>query len=162
MAPTPPRTPNDTPGVIAPPPFIFLGFLIAGFAIDKALTTPGLPVDEFGRKVVAVVLIIAGLVLEGWAGGLFKKAGTNVVPYQPATALVTDGPYRFTRNPMYVGFAVTYLGLAIGLNTPTGLALLLPCLLLTTWGVILREEHYLEGKFGQVYLDYKRRVRRWL
>ena len=154
--------PKDTPGVIAPPPFIFLAFLIAGWGIDKALGTPALPVDATGRKAVALALIIGGFVLEMWAGGLFKKAGTNVVPYSPATALVTDGPYRFTRNPMYLGFAITYLGLAIGLNAPTAIALLLPCLVLMTWGVVLREERYLERKFGQAYLDYRKRVRRWL
>jgi protein-S-isoprenylcysteine O-methyltransferase Ste14 len=154
--------PSDTPGVIAPPPFIFLGFLFAGWAADKALGTPALPVDAFGRKAVAVALIVAGLLLEMWAGGLFHKAGTNVVPYKPATALVTDGPYRFSRNPMYVGFALTYLGLALGLNAPIAIGLLLPCLLVMGWGVIGREERYLERKFGRAYLDYKAKVRRWL
>lgn len=154
--------PKDAPGVIAPPPFIFLGFLVAGWGLDRWLGTPQLPIDPSIRKVVAVVLIVGGFALEMWAGGLFKKAGTNVVPYAPATALVTDGPYKYTRNPMYVGFTVTYLGLALGLNAPIALALLLPCLVLMTWGVIAREERYLEAKFGQPYRDYKQRVRRWL
>lgn len=153
---------KDTPGVIAPPPFIFLAFLLAGWGIDKALGTPALPVEATARKAAAVALIVGGLVLEGWAGGLFKKAGTNVVPYSPATALVTDGPYRFSRNPMYLGFAVTYLGLAVGLNAPVAIALLLPCLVFVTWGVIMREERYLEAKFGAPYTAYRQRVRRWL
>ena len=153
---------KDTPGVIAPPPFIFLGFLIAGWGLDYLAGTPELPVEPTLRKGVALVLIVGGFLLEMWAGGLFKKAGTNVVPWQPSTAMVVDGPYRFTRNPMYLGFAITYLGLAIGLNAPIAIAMLLPCLVLMTWGVILREERYLEAKFGQPYLAYKQQVRRWL
>lgn len=153
---------RDHPGVIAPPPFIFLGFLILGWALDRWLETPGLGLEPTLRKGVAVFLIIAGFALEVWAGGLFRKARTNIVPWSPSTALVTAGPYRFTRNPMYLGFTLTYLGLAIGLDSPIALALLLPCLLLMTWGVIAREERYLEGKFGEPYRAYRRSVRRWL
>ena len=154
--------PRDHPGVIAPPPFIYAAFLLAGWAIDKWLGTPILPVDAMVRKGLALALIIGGLGVEFWAAGLFSKAGTNVVPYKPATALVTDGPFRFSRNPMYLGFLLTYLGLALGLNSPVALLLALPCMVVMTWGVVLREERYLEGKFGQPYRDYKARVRRWL
>lgn len=154
--------PKDHPGVIAPPPFIFAAFLLAGWAVDKWLGTATISDTALWQKALAVGLIVVGLGVEMWAGGLFHKAGTNVIPYKPATALVTDGPYRFSRNPMYVGFALTYLGLAFGLNTPVAIALLLPCLVVMTWGVIGREERYLEGKFGQAYVDYRKRVRRWL
>jgi protein-S-isoprenylcysteine O-methyltransferase Ste14 len=160
MTASPP--PKDNPGVIAPPPFIFLGFLVAGWGLDRALHTPAFPLDDMVRKGLAVALIVLGLGLEGWAGTRFRQAGTNIVPYSPATALVTDGPYRFTRNPMYLGFALTYIGLAVGLNAPIALALLLPCLLVMSGGVIKREERYLEARFGRAYLDYKARVRRWL
>ena len=153
---------KEHPGVIAPPPFIYAAFLLAGWAIDKWLGTPILPVDAMVRKGLALALIIGGLGVEFWAAGLFSKAGTNVVPYKPATALVTDGPFRFSRNPMYLGFLLTYLGLALGLNSPVALLLALPCMVVMTWGVVLREERYLEGKFGQPYRDYKARVRRWL
>jgi protein-S-isoprenylcysteine O-methyltransferase Ste14 len=137
---------NDHPGVIAPPPAIFFGFLLAGVLIDR----------------LALGLIILGLAIEGWAGGLFKKAGTNVVPWSPSTALVTDGPYRYSRNPMYLGFAVTYLGLALGLESGAAVILLIPALALMSWGVIGREERYLEAKFGEDYRAYRKRVRRWL
>lgn len=157
-----PKAPTDTPGVIAPPPFIFLVFLVAGWGLDQWLATPAFPVDDMVRKGAALALIIGGLVLEFWASGLFQKAGTNVVPYRPATALVTEGPYRFSRNPMYVGFAITYLGLALGLESAIAVALLLPCLFVMNWGVIGREERYLEARFGKAYLDYKAKVRRWL
>ena len=154
--------PKDTAGVIAPPPFIFAAFLLLGWGIDKALGTGAIAADAMWQKVVAVALIVAGLGIEMWAAGLFHKAGTAAIPYKPTMALVTGGPFRFSRNPMYVGFALTYLGLAFGLNTPVAIGLLLPCLVVMTWGVILREERYLEAKFGQAYLDYKKRVRRWL
>lgn len=154
---------KDHPGVIAPPPLIFFGFLLAGWGLDRFILNLAFPgLDDTLKKGVALALIILGLVLEAWAGGLFKRRGTNVVPWSPATALVTDGPYRFSRNPMYVGFALTYLGLALGLESPTAVFLLLPCLILMTWGVIQREERYLAAKFGQPYLDYMKRVRRWL
>ena len=153
---------KDVPGVIAPPPFIFLGFLVAGWLGGQALGVPGFPLEPMGRKAVAVALIVGGFALEIWAVGLFRRAGTNPLPYSPSTALVVEGPYKFTRNPMYLGFAITYLGLALGLDSPLALALLVPCLLVMQWGVIGREERYLEARFGEPYRDYKRSVRRWL
>ena len=161
QTPRPPR--SDHPGVIAPPPLIFFGFLLLGWALDARVLHLTLPIDlTLPVRIGAVALILSGLALEMWAGGLFRKAGTNVVPWSPSTALVESGPYRFTRNPMYVGFTLVYLGLALGLKSPTALVLLVPCLVVMTWGVILREERYLAARFGQPYLDYKTRVRRWL
>lgn len=157
------QTPGDHAGVIAPPPLIYFGFLLLGWALDRFVTTLAFPwALDMPVKIAAVVLIVAGLLIEMWAGGLFKKAGTHVVPWSPSTALVVEGPYRFSRNPMYVGFTLTYLGLALGLQSPTAVILLIPCLMLMTWGVILREERYLTAKFGQAYLTYKQGVRRWL
>ena len=152
----------DHPGVIAPPPAIFFGFLLAGVLIDRLADTPFPALDRTLRQGLAIALIVGGLAIEAWAGGLFRKAGTNVVPWSPSTALVTDGPYRFSRNPMYLGFAVTYLGLALGLESGAAMILLIPALALMSWGVIGREERYLEGKFGEDYRAYKSRVRRWL
>jgi len=160
---SPSRPTSDHPGVIAPPPLIYFGFLLLGWALDRFVIHLAFPFElDTTVKGAAVLLIIAGLLLEMWAGGLFKKAGTNVVPWSPSTALVFHGPYRFTRNPMYLGFTVTYLGLALGLQSPSALILLIPCLALMTWGVIMREERYLTAKFGQPYIDYLGRVRRWL
>jgi len=163
MSQTRPPSDRDHPGVIAPPPLIYFGFLLAGWALDARLLHLQMPFElTLPVKIVAVALIVAGLGLEMWAGGLFKRAGTNVVPWSPSTALVEAGPYRFSRNPMYVGFTLVYLGLALGLESPSAVILLLPCLAVMTWGVILREERYLADRFGQSYLDYKDRVRRWL
>lgn len=163
MTASPPDPRHDHPGVIAPPPLIYFGFLLLGWVLDRFVLHLAFPWSlDLPVKIAAVVLIVGGLLIEMWAGGLFKKAGTNVVPWSPSTALVIDGPYRFSRNPMYVGFTLTYLGLALGLQSPAAMVLLIPCLALMTWGVILREERYLTTKFGRPYLDYKDRVRRWL
>ncbi|MBN8551754.1 MAG: isoprenylcysteine carboxylmethyltransferase family protein [Caulobacterales bacterium] len=163
MSQSSPSPDRDHPGVIAPPPLIYFGFLLLGWVLDAQVLHLRMPFDlTLPVKIGAVVLILVGLGLEMWAGGLFRRAGTNVVPWSPSTALVASGPYRFSRNPMYVGFTLVYLGLALGLQSPSALILLLPCLALMTWGVILREERYLAARFGQAYLDYKDRVRRWL
>lgn len=163
MSQTPPAAPNAHAGVIAPPPAIYFGFLLLGWVLDTYVVHLAFPFDlTLPVKIIAVALILGGLALEMWAGGLFKKAGTNVVPWSPSTALVESGPYRFSRNPMYVGFTLVYLGLSLGLQSPAAMILLIPCLALMTWGVILREERYLAARFGQPYADYKDRVRRWL
>lgn len=156
------KTPIDHPGVIAPPPLIFFGFLLAGWTIDHFTGAPFPVLPDMPRKIAAVALILLGLALEMWAGGLFRRARTSVMPWQASTALVIDGPYRFSRNPMYLGFAITYLGLALGLESGAAVILLIPCIGLMSWGVIGREERYLEAKFGEPYRAYKERVRRWL
>jgi len=91
-----------------------------------------------------------------------EARGTNVRPDQPSLAIVTDGPFRFSRNPMYLATTGLYLGLTLLVNTAWPLILLSPMLLVLHWGVIRREERYLEAKFGEPYRAYKSRVRRWV
>ena len=91
-----------------------------------------------------------------------RQAGTNVDPYRPATAIVTGGPYRFTRNPIYVGFTLMYVGIFALANALLPILLLPAVQQLMRRGVIEREERYLERKFGDEYLQYKERVRRWI
>ena len=164
----------DTPGVIAPPPLIYLGFLLAGWGLAELGARPeageagfgwlaagfNLPVDV--RRGVALTLIIAGLLLDGVAAGLFRRRGTAVEPWKPSTALITDGLYRFSRNPIYLGFAITYLGFAIAMDSWVVLLLLLPCLAVVDRFVIQREERYLAARFGAGYEAYRGKVRRWL
>jgi protein-S-isoprenylcysteine O-methyltransferase Ste14 len=100
--------------------------------------------------------------LDGWASETFRRRATAVQPWKPSTALVGGGPYGFTRNPIYVGFALVYVGVAVLSRSWTMLALLAPCLILTDRGVIAREERYLSAKFGADYDAYRARVRRWL
>ena len=167
-------TPRDTPGVIAPPPLIYLGFLLAGWGLSVLGARPeaaaaglgwlatGVGLDLELRRGLALVLIVGGLFLDGMAAGLFRRRGTAVEPWKPSTVLVHEGPYRFSRNPIYVGFAVTYAGLAVGMDSALALFLLLPCLAVVDQFVIQREERYLAAKFGADYDAYRRKVRRWL
>lgn len=164
----------DIPGVIAPPPLIYLGFLFAGWglvelgsrpeAIEAGLgwLTAGFNLAVDVRRGVALTLIIGGLLLDGMAAGLFRRRGTAVEPWKPSTVLIDEGPYRFSRNPIYVGFAITYVGLAIAMDSWIALLLLLPCLVVVDRFVIRREERYLAAKFGPPYEAYRARVRRWL
>jgi protein-S-isoprenylcysteine O-methyltransferase Ste14 len=153
---------RDHPGVIAPPPLIYLGFLLAGWGLGRLAGLPSIGGDAVARMVVAGLLIGFGLALELWAIGAFRRRRTAVQPWKPSTALVAEGPYRFSRNPIYLGFAVTYLGLALALGSWLALVMLVPCLLVVDRGVIAREERYLSAKFGASYDTYRGRVRRWI
>jgi len=150
----------DNAGVRIPPPAIY----IAGFLIGLALETAA-PID-WPPEGVGLVAGLAGvgiwLALDGWAMLRFQRARTSVVPTRPASALVTSGPYRITRNPMYVGMAALYAGLALWFGVIWALALLPPVLIVVDRLVIAREERYLEARFGEEYREYRRRVRRWL
>jgi protein-S-isoprenylcysteine O-methyltransferase Ste14 len=150
----------DTPGVIAPPPLIYLGALGLGFALDAVIGGASLP-SRVARPVGAA-LIVAGAGLMGTFVRAFGRARTPVDPYSPSAAVVTDGPYRLTRNPGYLGMALTYAGIAIVSNAPWALVPLPVAIAVIDRGVIAREERYLERRFGARYTDYKRRVRRWI
>ena len=97
-----------------------------------------------------------------WAITTIRRAGTRVETTQPTTTIVAEGPYRFSRNPIYLAMGLGLVGLAIGFNTVWILVALAAFYLVVRYGVIAREEANLERKFGAVYLDYKSRVRRWL
>jgi protein-S-isoprenylcysteine O-methyltransferase Ste14 len=103
-----------------------------------------------------------GFLLAIWAIVRIRKAGTRVETDKPTTTIVTSGPFRFTRNPIYTGMFLGQTGFAIGFDDLWFLATLVPFYLVIRYGVIAREEAYLERKFGAVYLNYKSRVRRWL
>lgn len=160
-------TTRDHPGVIAPPPLIYLGFLLAGygleqFAVHMISVGMGFSLDVDLRRGLAFVLVISGLLLDGIAAGTFRRLGTPPEPWKPTTALATDGLYKYSRNPIYVGFAVTYAGFAFAMDSPIALALLVPCLIVVDRFVIAREERYLTTKFGAEYQAYQGKVRRWL
>jgi protein-S-isoprenylcysteine O-methyltransferase Ste14 len=108
------------------------------------------------------ILLILGIALAAIASGLFKRAGTPVIPFEPSTALVTSGPYRFTRNPMYLGLVLILVGAATLFGT-LGAFLPIPVFVwIIQTRFIVGEEHFLEEIFGEQYLAYKGRVRRWL
>jgi protein-S-isoprenylcysteine O-methyltransferase Ste14 len=151
---------EDIAGVVAPPPLIFLAGLIVGFGLEALL--PGVDVPGLLQWGLGGLLIVAGLVLLLWFNTTFGRKGTAVEPWKPTTAIVTTGPYRFTRNPAYLGMALTYVGIAVTSSTPWVLVPLPLVLAVIDRGVIAREERYLERKFGGEYLGYKRTVRRWV
>ncbi len=151
---------HDSAGVIARPPYIYLGFLALGFVIDFVW-----PVTIFAngaRYPAAFVLVAAGVIIIALGLREFRKADTSVETGKPATAIVASGPFRFSRNPLYLALALFHAGIAIAAGNVWALAMLAPALVVIRYGVIAREERYLERKFGEEYLAYKASVRRWL
>jgi protein-S-isoprenylcysteine O-methyltransferase Ste14 len=150
---------RDIPGVVAPPPLIYAAGLLLGWGLQRLWPRPWLPVSW--ARLLGLALLLAGLI--GIAGVVaFRRAGTTPNPWRPTTSLVTGGPYRFTRNPMYVGFTLWYLAATSWANALWPLLLLPPVLVVMQRGVIVREEAYLRRRFGREYEEYGARVRRWL
>jgi len=150
-------------GVRYPPPLAFAIPFVVAWLLDRVNPMPLVGPDR--RLVISVagtVLGALGIGLASWAARTFRRAGTAVNPFEPSTALVQGGPFRFTRNPMYIGLTVLYLGLTLLVNSFWPVMLLPISLAAITLTVIRREERYLSSKFGAAYDDYRRRVRRWL
>jgi protein-S-isoprenylcysteine O-methyltransferase Ste14 len=143
-----------------PPPLIYLSGLFAAFALEAVVPSPDVP------RAIAVALIVgvvvAVIVLDARAAVLFRKSRTGIAPWHPTRQLVTHGPYRISRNPMYLGMAMAYTGLVVAFGLLWGLALLPLVVVVMDRAVIRREEAYLEMKYGDDYLRYKNSVRRWL
>jgi len=154
------RRDADHARIPVPPPFVFLAFAIAALVLNW-----GLPFSEpwlTTLRPAGGAAIVGGLLLGGSAVLTMRQAGTSPDPFEPTVALVTDGPYRITRNPIYLGFFLIYLGFTSVAGTLWGL-LLSPLLLATvTVAIIRREEEYLAGRFADRYGAYKARVRKWL
>jgi protein-S-isoprenylcysteine O-methyltransferase Ste14 len=151
----------DNANAFVRPPIALLLAFVAGLAIDWFYPMRFVPTNIPGSWVGAAVFVL-GLTLALWALATFRAAGTRVETYKATTTIVVNGPYRFTRNPIYVGMFFGLVGLAIGCNSLWILAALVPFFLIIRFGVVAREENYLERKFGGAYLVYRTRVRRWL
>jgi protein-S-isoprenylcysteine O-methyltransferase Ste14 len=143
-----------------PAPFLYAGFLLAAILLHWAVPLPApFPAVTGGLGWVAV---LAGLLLGLLALQRMRHAHTPVSPHRPATALVTDGPYRFTRNPIYLGFLLVFLGFTGLAGTLWG-ALLSPLVPMTVnWLVIDAEEAHLQARFTDRYARYKSRVPKWI
>ena len=150
----------DAAGVIALPPVIYVAFLGIGVALDLLFPLPLLP-DSVQYRAGFVVIAGSGCIMP-FVLLQFHRAGTNFDPRKATTALISGGPYRFSRNPSYVSLSLLYVGVGIAADSIWILGLLAPTLTVMHYGVILREERYLENKFGEEYLRYKRAVRRWI
>jgi protein-S-isoprenylcysteine O-methyltransferase Ste14 len=151
---------EDRPGVPIAPPLLFVIPILASLVIEWFVPTS--LVHGTFRWIIGVLFFLAGIALN--VGGFIaqKRAGTDPIPFNPSTRIVSHGLYRFTRNPMYIGFALCTLGLAILVDSAWMLLAVPIGLVLIDRIVITREERYLERKFGEEYLNYKRRVRRWV
>lgn len=155
---------QDHPDVIVWPPLIFGGALMAALGLGAILPLPFL--QSYGvmgwQFWIGLVVMIFGLFL-GLSGILaFRRAGTHVHPSHPALVVVTDGPFRLTRNPMYVGAVLCLIGFALSASADWLILFMPPVIGLIHYGVILREEAYLAAKFGTNYSDYAAATRRWL
>jgi protein-S-isoprenylcysteine O-methyltransferase Ste14 len=154
-------TPNqaDSPGVRVPPPLVFL----AGLAIGLVLSNWA-PTEYLGRAIarpLGRVVTGIGVLLALSAVYAFSRARTDLRPNRPSSALVRTGPYRFTRNPMYVSLTIVYVGVAVMMQSLWSLLLLPLVVAFIRMKVIGREEAYMERRFGADYLRYKSEVRRW-
>ena len=153
----------SSPRIFVPPPLIFVaGWIVAWLLSSRQI----FEIDAAGASLLQVALGLilgaGGLLFMVWGGATFIRARTPVVPVRPARVVVTDGPFRFTRNPMYLGFTSAYLGLALLLNQAWPIVVLPLVLVVLRRFVIRREEAHLRAKFGEEYERYCRSVRRWL
>lgn len=159
----PQTTDTETAGVIARPPLLFLAALLLGILLDRLLPLP-IAVLEAGsvRWIIAGGLILIGLAVFFAGIRNFSRAGTPIRGSKPTRALVTTGIHGWSRNPIYLGMFLLYGGIGIAAQSPWILILTLPLAILVHYGVVSREEAYLERRFGDAYRDYKALVRRWL
>ncbi len=149
---------SANPGLIRPP-FVHLLAILAGWALEILHSTQLLAVPG---RVAGALAIAAGIALTSWCKRTMDSAGTPLPGGLPTTAIVKTGHFAFSRNPIYVAFALIHAGAALALDSAWVLAMLAPALLLIGLVVVPREERYLEGKFGSDYLAYKASVRRWV
>ena len=150
----------DNPGVFFPPPLLFLSALVIGILFDgnlldwRHVTHP--------LQALGVAVALAGLAIIAVTLGLFRRFRTRPEPWEASTTLIRSGLYRFSRNPMYLGMALTSAGIAIFFESLAAAILLVLVVIAIDRFVIGREELYLERRFGEEYAAYRRKVRRWL
>jgi len=149
---------KDSPDVISCPPLVYLAALSLGLLLDWLV-----PSQRFSSfPVTGWLLAFAGFLIGFWGVRTFIHFGTNVRPDLPVTALVTSGPYRYSRNPLYMACTIIYLGITLSVGSLWLLVILMPTLALMHWKIVRREEEYLESRFGDDYRAYKARVNRWI
>jgi protein-S-isoprenylcysteine O-methyltransferase Ste14 len=152
---------TDTADVMIRPPIAWAVAVLAGLALNWLMPLPFVPAAAPAGWLGAMLFALA-LALFAWAIATITRAGSNVPTNRPTTTIVAAGPYRFTRNPIYVAMVLGLVGLAIALNSLWLLLTLVPFALVIRYGVVAREEVYLERKFGDDYRRYRAHVRRWL
>lgn len=157
------QTDSGTAGVIARPPLLFLAAFLIGFVLDRLLRLPfPIPWNNLVTWIIGGSLILIGSAL--FAAGIrnFSRAATPVPTNEPTRVLVTTGIHGWTRNPIYLGMFLIYGGIGVAAQNIWILVLTLPLAMLIRYGVVAREEAYLERRFGDAYRGYRQTVRRWL
>ena len=151
---------RDNAGVVAPPPLIYAVPLLLGLLLKRRFPVSFLP--RGAARALGLPLLGGGVLLMGWFFRTMRSAETPIDPREPVSRIVTGGPFRYTRNPAYLGMAMIFAGVSCLTNTLSAILLLPVALLTIQRGVIEREERYLEREFGEEYTQYKERVRRWV
>ena len=157
--PREPEERHDTAGVVAPPPLIYLAALGLGLLLEWLLPGAELPA---AFTWIGIALIVLAVLIDAWFLVTLRRARTPVNPYSPTAALVTSGPFALSRNPAYIGMAVLFTGVALVADAPWALLALPLALLVIHFGVIAREERYLDRLFGEEYRRYRAETRRWI
>lgn len=153
-------TDHPSCGGVVPPPLIYLVCLLAGLGLDYLWPVPVLPqAMQYGA---GGVLTIAGVLLFGSTLKEFSRANTSVNHRRPTTTVITRGPFRITRNPVYGSMTMLFIGIATLIDGLWILAMVIPAVLIVHFIVILKEEAFLEREFGDTYRHYKKSVRRWI
>lgn len=155
-----PSKEQDFSGAVTFPPYIHAGFVILGLGLEIIWPVNILPF--FWQLGLPVVLLVLVYLLGKSAAPQFRKKGTTLDVGTPTTAIITEGAYRYSRNPIYLGMALIHLAIGILIDSVWVMSMVIPAMIVMTYGVIIREETYLARKFGDEYLGYKARVRRWL
>lgn len=150
------------PGVRYPPPLLFVAGLVVGWLLHRAFPLPSGGWSGTASRVLGWSAILAGGLLAVWAIASFRRARTSILPHRPASMLVLGGPYRHTRNPMYLALTLLYIGATVIIGTLWSFLLLPLVLVMLYRSVIRREERYLAAAFGAEYEAYRARVRRWI
>lgn len=153
------------PGLFCPPPLVYVAVFLIGLLLEQMVirlrvVSGGAP--EVGLAVVGIVVTAFGVGVVAWGMLTFRKARTSIITIRPATTLVRHGPYRYTRNPMYIGLTIAYVGVALAMNSGWTLVVLPLAMYAMYRLVIRREERYLSAEFGSEYAEYRQRVRRWI
>jgi protein-S-isoprenylcysteine O-methyltransferase Ste14 len=152
---------KDAPNVVIHPPIALIIAVVAALVLNWFYPLPFLGRSIPGIEAGLLLLLVALLIVR-WAATTFRNAKTNVLTSQSANAIVSDGPFAWSRNPIYVAIFLGLVAFSLAFDSLWFLVALAPMYLVIRYGVIAREESYLERKFGRQYLDYKARVRRWL
>jgi protein-S-isoprenylcysteine O-methyltransferase Ste14 len=154
-----------SPGVFFPPPFLYLLGLGIAWALETKVSRirlVGGSASTAPLETAGVAIMLAGFVLMFWGLLTFARVRTGIIPMRPATQIVTHGPYSFSRNPMYTGMALAYLGGSLMMNSGWAL-IIFPLVILGIYHLVIkREERYLDSAFPAEYGNYKKSVRRWL